>query len=820
MKKTLPDFWPDGDELLADVDWLQRLATQLVGDAAGGDDLAQETWATVAAKERRPRALRPYLAGVARLLLLERRRKSGRRTEHETRFASEAQREGAVDALDTEARLDWQETVVRALRRVPEKQRQVLMLRFFDQLEPKEIAARLGMPGATVRSQLARGLAALRLELDAETPGGRAAWLAGLAPFIQVSSVSRTLTLGLGALSMKTILTACGVLLAVLATLFVTHDRGAPSLDVAASGAAAEAALDVAGGDDAHEQGPGAAREMELGASVSAGAVEAQRTEAKSSAAPGLHGRLVTPAGKPVAGRSLGLFVLSERVTTEQIYSGQVNLESLEDGVVRVGRVQTDDAGAFAFEEDPRCASAASLVIVTDVHQAERAPFAQAECMRAFDEIPGEEIVIVLSAPPSLGHVTAHVTDDVGAFVESFEVRLESIGEPLPGGPDGMKASWTGKFMFEGTRGAAEFDVPLLLQRWGSFRLVVSAVGFSGDSRTFEVDSFEREAEVFFQLGKGHVLRGRVVDAGSNPVEGAVVRTVNRVREASGSDPSSYSITTAFGKSVETGADGRFSIPILPPLGVTVDGLEVGAECASLRIEAEGFPELRLAREELDLDAGELTLRLAQGHRVSGRVLGAEDTERVFVVLFGRSFLSDDLEDVWQANTTVDEAGAFRFESVPEGTVFAAVWSGNSMISTEKRVVVAGNDASVVDFDLGEWGRVTGGLQVDLAGSYFDGQIELEALGLSVTLFVEGGDAPWAEGFHPVAKTYVQHGGSFDLPSVTSGAGFLRVGLNESWFQDFALAGLGGDIALGQLDVVIADFETHVVASGGPAPPR
>jgi hypothetical protein len=368
--------------------------------------------------------------------------------------------------------------------------------------------------------------------------------------------------------------------------------------------------------------------------------------------------------------------------------------------------------------------------------------------------------------------------------------------------------------------GELEVDVPLIVSVWDRFRVTISAEGLSADSRDFMVDSFPEETEVFFELRAGHVLRERVVDADSNPVEGARVLTWNRVREAEAGNPLGYTLTTVVGESVWAEADGRFAIPILEPLGVTLQGLELGAECASLRVEAGGVSTAVLASEELDLDAGELTIRLKRGGVVTGHVAGVKAGEDVFVVLFSMPFFAEDVEGVWQANTTLDETGAFRFDAVPEGLVYATVWRGSGTISTERAVLVSASEDAVVDFDLAEWGRLTGELRLDLSGSLLEGKIEPEAMAMTVELFVAGGDAAWAPGFHSVVRSQVRHGDRFDLPSVATEEGFLRVGLNQDWFIQIALAGLGGDIDLGKLDVVVADFESHDSHSGGPEPPR
>lgn len=59
-----------------------------------------------------------------------------------------------------------------ALRRLPPRQRAVIVLRYYEDLSEKEIAMTLGVTPGTVKSQASRALATLREQLDA-TPDHR-----------------------------------------------------------------------------------------------------------------------------------------------------------------------------------------------------------------------------------------------------------------------------------------------------------------------------------------------------------------------------------------------------------------------------------------------------------------------------------------------------------------------------------------------------------------------------------------------------------------------------------------------------------------------
>src|SRR5262245_41232321 len=176
---TVPPAWnPSPEALLAEHAWAQRLARRLVRDAALADDVAQE--ATVRALGREPGpGLRAWLGGVVRNLALQGRRERGRRARREELAARPAALPSAAHAL---ARLAVQQDVVRAVLALAEPYRSTVVLRFYEELPPRAIAARQGVPVATVKTRLARGLALLRAQLDAEHGGDGRTWALFLLP--------------------------------------------------------------------------------------------------------------------------------------------------------------------------------------------------------------------------------------------------------------------------------------------------------------------------------------------------------------------------------------------------------------------------------------------------------------------------------------------------------------------------------------------------------------------------------------------------------------------------------------------------------------
>lgn len=145
---------------------LFRLACLLTGDAHVADEVTAEVFAKVLPKWRAG-AVDDPLAYLRRSLVNEVRSRHRRRT-YESRAA---ERWSARPRFDGEpADLLTDQPVVAALRRLPPRQRAVVVLRFHDDLSEAEVARTLGMAVGSVKSHASRGLAALREILQRETP--------------------------------------------------------------------------------------------------------------------------------------------------------------------------------------------------------------------------------------------------------------------------------------------------------------------------------------------------------------------------------------------------------------------------------------------------------------------------------------------------------------------------------------------------------------------------------------------------------------------------------------------------------------------------
>jgi len=165
---------------------LYRYLLRLVREPAAADDLFQQTWLRVMEKIGRYDARRNFeswLFSVAHNLAIDSWR--GKRGEslddagdsgEPPRGALGARlRSGDPDSL--ERLLDFERGAVLAacMHELPAIHREVLTLRFEEDMKLEEIAEVAGIPLSTVKSRLRRALEGLRAAMEARFPGGRGA---------------------------------------------------------------------------------------------------------------------------------------------------------------------------------------------------------------------------------------------------------------------------------------------------------------------------------------------------------------------------------------------------------------------------------------------------------------------------------------------------------------------------------------------------------------------------------------------------------------------------------------------------------------------
>jgi RNA polymerase sigma-70 factor (sigma-E family) len=139
-----------------------RVSFRVLGDRGDAEDVAQEALARTHLRWARLRE-RPegWVVTVATNLSIDRHRRRRRTSVLGTEPLS------LVDVHQGE-RID----LARALRRLPRRQREVVVLRYLADWSEIDVATALGVSAGAVKSHASRGLAALRHHLDVHRPQG------------------------------------------------------------------------------------------------------------------------------------------------------------------------------------------------------------------------------------------------------------------------------------------------------------------------------------------------------------------------------------------------------------------------------------------------------------------------------------------------------------------------------------------------------------------------------------------------------------------------------------------------------------------------
>jgi RNA polymerase sigma-70 factor (sigma-E family) len=148
----------------AHVDDLLRTAYLIVWDEGEAEDLVQECLLRIARRWPRVRRMdqpRAYARKIlVNLALDDARRRMQRRRELEPAEPTNLFAADPLPAIEARAEL------LQALGQLPERQRAVLVLRYFNDLTEAQVAEVLGCSPGTVKSSASRGLARLREALQ------------------------------------------------------------------------------------------------------------------------------------------------------------------------------------------------------------------------------------------------------------------------------------------------------------------------------------------------------------------------------------------------------------------------------------------------------------------------------------------------------------------------------------------------------------------------------------------------------------------------------------------------------------------------------
>jgi RNA polymerase sigma-70 factor (ECF subfamily) len=165
---------------------LYRYLLRIVRERAAAEDLFQHTWLRVAENIRKydpRRSFEAWLFSVAHNLAIDHLRRikpaslDATTPEGEPFFAEPPA--GGPDALDRALAEERAGLVLLALEEQPAVYREILCLRFEEEMKLEEIAAALDVPLSTVKTRLRRGLERMRESLVRRAPQGT--WTEGEA---------------------------------------------------------------------------------------------------------------------------------------------------------------------------------------------------------------------------------------------------------------------------------------------------------------------------------------------------------------------------------------------------------------------------------------------------------------------------------------------------------------------------------------------------------------------------------------------------------------------------------------------------------------
>ncbi len=229
---------PAEEEILRQVHWIRGLAYAILRDFDLAQDVSQEVLLRALTGEpRHGRVLRAWLTAVtrnhSRSVLRERRR----RTAREQRAARP---EEAPATRDPAGALEAHHALTRAIQDLPAEAKEIVLLRYFEDLDFTAISLRLGVNENAARVRLHRALGLLRAALERQGGDWRT-WCLQALPAGAFALPSATASLK-GVLLMKTFKTVGFALIALLLMLTVAYfwnDAQAPAAPMATGTVAA-----------------------------------------------------------------------------------------------------------------------------------------------------------------------------------------------------------------------------------------------------------------------------------------------------------------------------------------------------------------------------------------------------------------------------------------------------------------------------------------------------------------------------------------------------------------------------------------------------
>lgn len=577
------------EELLAHADFVRGLARSLVLDEHSAADITQQTW--LAALEHPPAAggsVRAWFAKVVRNVAHKFRQGESRRKERERAFALA---KGIPTPEEITLREETRRRMIEAVLSLNEPYRSTVLLRFYEDLSPQEVAGRLGVPLETARTRLKRGLEQLRLRLDKAHGGSRRRWGIALAPFagLKLSSTAAAST-GIAALS-GVVLMSMKVKAAIAAALIITFTAAVWQILPEYPQDAVKEAPQTEG--VAHETGieePLKAPDLDDHVAPRQGEEESSRVA-------------LPPSGVPFAGQVIrqGADKAVKAFHVRLVRKGGADLPAMEV----INETVKDEEGRFSFFLDE--GGRHSLIVSSsrfvpkklenlDVH---------AEAGLIGVEVVMEHGVLVR------GRVVADATGEPveGALVipmeggkRRFSRFAKELEETLSGSPEYASHTYTdadGGFALTGFEGGRT--------------LVAYHPDFAPGCNELKVWKFKKAyQDLEIRLPSGYRIFGRVLDDRGRPCGGVRITSRNhhifRVEELTSKGARRINVlnVTLPHPSVESGPDGRYCTAPIHPGRVFVAARQAGKPKAVDRRFSEDMRGVEILDRDVELDFGPL----------------------------------------------------------------------------------------------------------------------------------------------------------------------------------------------------------------------
>lgn len=625
---------PDLQAVLSHERFVRATARAILGVDDRVEDVVQES--LVSALRSGPAivgVLRAWLGTVARRKAIDvLRRESARRRAEGAAPTPRA----APSPVEIATQEETRRVLVAELLGLDAPSRDVLVLRFYEGLAPREIAARLGVPVETVRTRTRRAIERLRERLDARR-GPRRAWVVALASATGLAVVpTGSLVTSWGA-----VCTAAALVAAVSVAVWGAWGKGdgqrAPVREVGALPPDAVEGPALAASGPVGRRHPGvAAGTIGIVGYVTDGARPVRARVEVRSFQPRDGDRPWTAMLRPA------------EWTAEADARGRFVIEGLAPGTYLVAA--SDGVGAERFVELPLGDDGARVDV-------------RLELLRGPATLRGR--VRTADGAPARGHVFAYVETykefDGGRLPQplgdhgEFELQgLDPGGVVLQGRFEGLATSqsltWTGRGDVEWSLGR---DEPSRADRW-----------------------------------RGGVIEGRVRDRQGQPVPSVTVHAQVRARDG-----------TIHGSAADAGPDGRFRVEGLPRGEVTVWVLDRGFMSQGLADATDGaFNPFTVALEQADRAAVDVIVEPAA--KVRGLVVDERGYPLARAIVRQRmareAGARHEMRLGGTSRTVTDAAGRFEIHAAVPGRSYELEVYGAGILWTPSEPLTAPADVRLV----------------------------------------------------------------------------------------------------------------------------